>query len=60
MKENNTEEAEKYIEFLKKEIKDLNRTRKCYTFQSEWHKLMYSRTHELEIYQRSVKTLKNI
>ena len=54
------EKAEKHIESLKKDIRAFDKVRKYYKIPSEWHKIMYRLTHELEIYEKVVKTLKNI
>ncbi len=43
-----------YIKWLKKEIKDLSKTRKYYTLQSEYHRMMYAKTLELETIQATL------
>jgi hypothetical protein len=44
----------KYLKWLEKEVKSLSTQRKLYTIQSEWYKLMYAKTLELETLRKAL------
>ncbi len=48
------EETLKYVVWLKREIKQLNKSRKHYSIQSEWHRLMWTKTFELETIEKTL------
>lgn len=41
-----------YLKQLKKDAAQLSKNRKHYKLQSEWHRLMYAMTLEIEILER--------
>lgn len=45
---------EEYLKWLKKETKDLDKTRKTYHLQSEWHRMMYAKMLEIETIERLI------
>lgn len=45
----------KYVKWLEKDIKSLSKQRKLYTIQSEWHRLMYGKTLQLESMKHTLR-----
>lgn len=50
--------AEQTLAYLKKEAKDVEKTKKHYHYQSEYYRMMYKRTVTIEALEKAINLIK--